>query len=105
MKNITTNTEYDALIENKSDFVLFKNSPTCSISGGACKEVYKAIDALDIQDIYMIDVLNSGDLKYYVADQTGIQHESPQILIFKSGKLKVQASHTTITQERIQNNI
>jgi bacillithiol system protein YtxJ len=82
MQQLTTPEQYDLLIATGEDVILFKHSGRCSISGGACKEVSIAIDELQIENIYMLDVLNTGDLKHYVADQTEIKHESPQVLIY-----------------------
>lgn len=105
MKSLTTNSQFDQLLANKSDFIIFKNSATCSISGGACKEVYQAIDELQLDNIYKIEVLDSPELKIYVADVTGIRHESPQFLIFKKGVVTAHASHGSITKEWIRDNI
>lgn len=81
---LTSAEQFDTLINQKADFILFKNSATCSISSGACKEVYQAIDALSLDNIYILEVLDYPTLKMYVAEKTGITHESPQLLIFKA---------------------
>jgi bacillithiol system protein YtxJ len=58
-----------------------------------------------LDNIYIIEVLESPELKYYIADKVGIKHESPQILIFKNGKLSTFANHNTITKSWIEKNI
>jgi bacillithiol system protein YtxJ len=50
-------------------------------------------------------VLKTGNLKYELADEINIKHESPQIIIFDKGKLRAHASHGTISQGWITNKL
>lgn len=43
MKMLESIEEYDELRARESDYMIFKNSATCSISGGACQIVYQAV--------------------------------------------------------------
>ncbi len=80
-----------------SDFIIYKHSSTCSISDKACRNVWQIIEELNLEEIYLLDVHRTGDLKYEVADLIWVRHESPQVLIFRGGKLVAYASHLTIT--------
>jgi bacillithiol system protein YtxJ len=82
MLSLTSLEQFQTLLASGKDFIIFKHSGRCSISGGACKEVFLAIDELELDAIYMLDVLNTGDLKYEIADAIAVKHESPQVLIF-----------------------
>lgn len=105
MKILTNSQQYDKLIISHWDFIVFKNSITCSISWGACKEVYQAVNELWLEEIYMLEVLEYPELKYYIADQTWVQHESPQLLIFRKWQPIAHASHYDITKDWIKNHI
>jgi bacillithiol system protein YtxJ len=105
MQNLTTISDFDNLLQQQWDFILFKNSATCSVSWWACREVYQAIDDLDLDDVYIVEVLDSPELKYYIADKTWIQHESPQILVFKQWKVVAFANHNMITQFWIKDHL
>jgi len=97
MKLLTTIDQVQALLEAKSDFIIYKHSSTCSISDKACRNVYQIINELSLQEIYHLNVLTTWDLKYEVADLFWVRHESPQALIFVGGKLIAHASHLSIT--------
>jgi len=83
MHTLTSLEQFDQLIAAKADYIIFKHSTRCSISDGACREVYQAIDELQIDAVYLLDVLTTGDLKYDIADKIKVKHQSPQVLIFK----------------------
>ena len=83
MQQLTSFEQFQSLIDSQSDWILFKHSGRCSISGGACKEVETAISNLSLENIYQLDVINTKNLKYEIADFLEIKHESPQVIIFK----------------------
>ena len=94
MKQLTSYEQFQSLIESQSDWILFKHSGRCSISWGACKQVEMAISSLDLNTIYQLDVLNTWDLKYQIADFLKIKHESPQVIIFSQGKVQDYAGNS-----------
>ena len=97
MKLLTTIEQYQDLLVNQPDFIIYKHSSTCSISNKACRAVWEIINELNLEQIYLLDVLATWDLKYEVADLVWVRHESPQVLIFCGWKLVAHASHLTIT--------
>lgn len=105
MKHLTTIQQFHDLITNKEDFLVFKHSTRCSISGWACREVYQAIDELKLDNIYLLDVLTTWDLKHDLAEEIWVRHESPQVLIFKKGTLTAHESHDSITKERMRQSL
>lgn len=97
MTLLTSIDQFQALLDRQSDFIIYKHSSTCSISDKACRNVYQIVNELKLESVYHLDVLTTGDLKYEVADLVGVRHESPQVLIFRGGKLVAHASHLSIT--------
>lgn len=77
---------------------LFKHSPTCPISQVARAEfdMFK-VDHEGVSTLF-VDVVNSRELAREIATATGIEHESPQALLFENGKVTWHASHLAITK-------
>jgi bacillithiol system protein YtxJ len=44
-----------------------------------------------------LDVLNTGQSKFLIADALGITHESPQVIVFADGKVIADASHLAVS--------
>lgn len=105
MKQLTSYEQFQELMNSQVDRILFKHSGRCSISGWACKEVEIAITSLNLDNVYQLDVINTGSLKYEVADFLKIQHESPQVIIFTKGKVQSYANHSSISKWRITDQI
>jgi len=102
MKHLTDITQFQTLLDSKSDFIIFKHSRTCNLSAKASSEVLSVVNDLGLQEIYNLDVHMTDDLKYLVADLVWVKHESPQVLIFVGGTLKAHASHLSVTSGRLR---
>jgi bacillithiol system protein YtxJ len=102
MKNhftkIATTTALDELMSrsNKEPVVVFKHSTTCPISSGA----YRQMEDLP-GDVALIEVQSARDLSREVGERTGIEHESPQVIILRNSKPVWHASHWKITSEAV----
>lgn len=77
--------------------IIFKHSNSCPISSDAYEEVAK----LPI-DISLVVVQERRDISNAIEERTGIQHESPQVMILKNGKVVWNTSHRKITAESIK---
>ncbi len=82
--------------------ILFKHSPTCPVSWMAHREVMKVRTDHPELPMHMISVRNRRDVSLFVADRTGIEHESPQIIIFRNGDPIGNASHDEVTADFIE---
>lgn len=81
--------------------ILFKHSPTCPVSWMAHREVLQYRSAQPDVPIYLISVRRRRDVSRYIAEQTGIQHESPQIIALRRGEVIGAGSHDDITAETL----
>jgi bacillithiol system protein YtxJ len=81
--------------------VLFKHSPTCPVSWMAHREVLRYQSSQPDVPVYLISVRRRREVSRHIADQTGIQHESPQIIVLRRGAVVASASHDEITSEAI----
>jgi bacillithiol system protein YtxJ len=83
---------FDRLLNDSKDhpIVVFKHSNSCGISAAA----YREMEQLD--NINLLEIQTARELSVEIADLTGIEHESPQVIILKNGKAVWNASHYSI---------
>src|SRR5262245_5749103 len=77
-------------------FLLFKHSQTCSISAAAFVEYAEFVEPGGIATGWL-DVRARRPLSDWVAQSSGIRHQSPQAILFVRGKPVWHASHHAIT--------
>ncbi len=71
--------------------VLFKHDFACPISANASRAVAAVPGAVPL-----IDVERQKGLAAEVASRTGIEHESPQVIVLRNGQAVYSASHWDI---------
>ena len=90
--------EYDSLLAQDLAIV-FKHSPTCPISLFAHHQVMRFRMEQPHAPVYLVSVRRRRDVARHIAERTGVRHESPQILVLRSGTVIGAASHDEITAE------
>lgn len=81
---------------------IFKHSTRCFISTTVLKNFEKEIDGLnDKPDLYYLDLLEHRLISNKIADDLGIRHESPQLIIIEDGKVVDSSSHEDISVRQI----
>lgn len=100
---LTSTAEFDKAVESSNDqpVAILKHSTQC----GMCTTVKAALDAADYPEnirFYLILVWENRDVSNYAEKQTGVQHESPQLLLYDNGKLVDHYSHRSISPAVIQ---
>lgn len=82
--------------------MLFKHSPTCPISTAA----YAELGMFEVEHpdaaVVVINVLSEPVLAREIAGQCGVEHESPQAILFEAGKATWHASHAAITKASLE---
>jgi bacillithiol system protein YtxJ len=81
--------------------VLYKHSTRCPVSSYVIREVHQFAEAHPDWDIYILKVVERRALSNAVADELGITHQSPQAFVIKQGACVWHASHSDITEERL----
>jgi bacillithiol system protein YtxJ len=86
---LTDKQTLDRLLVDSKDHpvVLFKHSNSCGISAAA----YREMEQLD--DINLLEIQSARELSRTIEDITGVEHESPQVIVLKNGKAVWNASH------------
>lgn len=97
---LTSISQFSTLLSSNEEFAVFKHSTRCSISSMAMSRLERSwpISEEDMP-VYYLDVLQFRDVSNHIANVTGVQHESPQLLVFKSGEVAYAASHISISAE------
>ena len=102
MKNhLVKTTSVDSLAEMLSQsaqqpVVIFKHSTTCPISAAA----YDEMEQFD-GDVALVEVQSARELSRQIERQTGIPHESPQVLVLANGKVVWNASHWKVKADAV----
>lgn len=107
IKNIELLEEIIALSYEKP-IGIFKHSTRCSISAAAKGRLERAWDKTDHHPplvTYYLDLLKYRNISNEIANKFDIEHESPQFILIKDGKVIYDASHFGIQLERILDSI
>lgn len=78
--------------------VLFKHSTRCFISKTVLKNFEKEVQNSD-KDVayYFLDLIAYRSISNKIADQFGVTHQSPQMIVLENGKAIKYASHQSIS--------
>jgi bacillithiol system protein YtxJ len=77
--------------------LIFKHSTTCSISAAAKGKIERQwADSGLTAPLYYLDLLRFRPLSAQIAEQFGVRHESPQLLLIQNGECRYDASHMGI---------
>ncbi len=103
IQNIHTIADWQALRQTLSageELLVFKKSPKCSVSFFIESDVQTwagKVSAPNLK-IVRVDVVQDRQLSQYIAQESGIKHESPQVLwLHADGTVKWHGSHYRIT--------
>ena len=76
--------------------LIFKHSTRCIISKMALKNFESDFLLNDVIDTYYLDLITYRDISNKIAEDFGITHQSPQILLIKDGVVEYNESHEGI---------
>ena len=78
--------------------VIFKHSTRCGISRMVLSNFERDFDLPGDGNykLYFLDLLANRDISNQIAAKFGVQHESPQMLILRDGKVVKHESHHSI---------
>ena len=101
-KNLTSIDQLEAIASESFNLpqVLFKHSTRCSISSMALNRLETSTPPTGI-DFYLLDLLQHRDISAVIADKFKVHHESPQVLVIKSGECTYDESHMGISMDEI----
>ena len=84
--------------------IIFKHSYRCSVSTRAKEQMDNFLNHYPKEvEFELIDVINNRDRSNEVAEEFGITHESPQIIVLDDNNNVIwNASHSQITERNIK---
>ncbi len=94
-------TDKDALGElldrsKQQPVVIFKHSTTCPLSSDA----YRQMEEYD-GEIALVEVQRARELSREIEDKTGVQHQSPQVLVLRNGHAVWDAAHWKVKADAV----
>ncbi len=84
--------------------VLFKHSIKCGTSHLIKELLEESVTPLSV-DIYILDLINHRNVSSKIETMYKVKHESPQVLVIKSGICTYHKSHSGIRMAAILENI
>jgi bacillithiol system protein YtxJ len=85
---------------------IFKHSSACGTSAFVLRSLEKNLSEFSENvDFYIIEVRSQRNLSNYIAEKTGVRHESPQLILLKDGEMLWNASHSAIYPENVSGQI
>lgn len=89
------------LEKQQTPFFIFKHSTQCPISAQAKSEFEEFIESYDA-DYVAIKVIEDRALSNEVERKTGIQHQSPQVILLQGEQVLWHDSHRNITAKELE---
>ncbi|WP_026350861.1 bacillithiol system redox-active protein YtxJ [Dyadobacter beijingensis] len=96
---INSEEEVDQIYQSADYAIIYKHSPRCMTSLMAYRQLKSDVNAAsDVQiPIYYVDVIQNRKESMAIANNFGIVHQSPQILVVKNGECLYDASHEDVS--------
>lgn len=82
--------------------VIFKHSTRCWSSQQALQEIEKFARRRPEVPVYVVDVLLDREFARRIGRETGVRHESPQVIVLRAGRAVWHASHGDVTAGAIE---
>jgi len=96
--------EFNQIVRDSTEHpvFLFKHSTRCPVSAHAHAEFARFAEEHPGIACREVLVVEQRPLSQYIAQQTGVLHQSPQALLFSGGKVAWHTSHYSISVDALQ---
>lgn len=105
-KEITTIEEWNDLWEKSSErpFVVLKHSTRCPVSTNALEEfeAYLQDEPNKDYDYILVKVIEARPVSNQIAEDTGVKHESPQVISVNNKQRQWSTSHWSATKAHMK---
>jgi bacillithiol system protein YtxJ len=99
---ITSLNDLEAIQSNIGYSVIFKHSTQCPVSSMSKKAFEWEVDEIpESVPLYFLDLIRHRDISKAIASLFELKHESPQVILIESGKVKYHASHGAISASKL----
>ncbi len=108
-KELTSKVEWETAMDDSLNkpVLLFKHSTTCPISAGAWREYQSFLADSPAPDVTYtsVKVIEEKPLSNLITEQTGVTHQSPQVILIKNKEVIWNASHGNITKQELHKHL
>ncbi|MBV9773682.1 MAG: bacillithiol system redox-active protein YtxJ [Gemmatimonadetes bacterium] len=104
MTPLTTRDEVDEVLR-QDGAILYKHSTRCPISAMANEHMQRFEQEHPDAPVYLIDVNESTEASRYVAERTGVEHQSPQVILLRDGGVAWHADRFDIQPEALEEHL
>ena len=104
-KEINSVEEFNEMLNAPTDKakLFFKHSTRCSISSMALKGFEREWNvSSDDFELYFVDLIAHRDISNAIAAESHVEHQSPQVVVWRNGEVVYNASHHHIDAQKIQ---
>lgn len=81
--------------------ILYKHSTRCPISAAAHRQLETFLERTPDAPLFKVDVHAAADLSDHIAEKTGIEHHSPQLILLRRGEPVWSTAHASITADAL----
>ena len=104
MKQMTTREDVDDAL-GQDTAILFKHSNRCPISAAARGEMERFLELNPDAPVYTVDVNDAAETSRYLAEKTGIEHHSPQVIVARGGRAEWHANHFDVRADEVRRRV
>ena len=107
INDVTDKKNFEQLLENSHEKPVFllKHSTACGVSAVARREFSRFAEDNEAAEFWQVLVRENRPLSLLIANQTGIDHQSPQVILFERGRPVWNDSHLAITVDNLKNRL
>ena len=108
MNEIKTVEDWNSLLAKSKEHavVILKHSNICPISKGAYDRISEALADGQLKvPVNLVIVQNARDVSNQIAEDLGVLHESPQVIVIKDGQAIYNESHHAIEGKTVQEHV
>jgi bacillithiol system protein YtxJ len=98
---LTDSSQISKALEKSEPFLVFKHSTRCSISSMAKSRFERNCDLEGVK-LFYLDLISYRSISNQLAEDFGVVHQSPQLLLIQNGSCTYNASHNSINLSEIK---
>lgn len=99
---LTSIEQLNEVLSSDEPTIIFKHSTRCSISALALEKFENNWNTSNEVKLLYLDLLNNRPTSNAIAELTGVEHQSPQLIFLNEGKVLYHQSHNGIKVNDIE---
>lgn len=99
LKNVS---DWEQLWNSQQRFAIFKHSTRCPISSMALNQFSEDGGFDQPTTVFYLDLIAHRDVSNKIAEDTGVQHQSPQLIVIHDKGIIDHASHSSIDASMVK---